>query len=660
MKSLWIIVFSVQSKALGFIAMITDTRVGQATLASTRRLFIYNILVCGLITLAAFSVGGPVLSLLVISTLLLAHKYADRFGTAFAICIGMIYSLVVVLVEFIVLVPVIRNFALLRSLLFEETRIQPFVAREITFENLVELNRFGAFVIAVIPALLAAFCLFRKSSRQHSSSVNPIITGISFLPLLIGAVRNFQDSLAYVASISSGDGRNFFLHVQRIRVTSGFTNLQNLLSQGDFAASLSSLVSDGLGSRGILRFDDQYAIAALYIFFGVLIAASAIATTKAFANIKTAGSHFEHSEWTYVIFLVVSIASLNMPWVMNEMFRSGFFSTVVAMSLTAAMVAIYVAEITDVHKALLLLLVAILTFAVYPMAVIYPLLTLVVVMGSVAWNFLRMKAFLTCVCVLVGVSAVILAVPRAIEQLRSRLLLDGSITFLEDSFWIPLAIAGIGIGLGRGKLKLFGLLVFVSAAGTAAFQFLAQELRESDGQLGYGYYGVKSGYQGLFIVLLTLFSGFGALVLLGLQRDQESSGVSKRNSGIRLLISAGFVLLASAISSFVLPEPRGFYGNNDGWTQPTPQALELAMEYWNKPRVLFVRITDPGNDKISNFWHPYFWSGDPWNWIYSSYGDDAGTVCSFITGKNISVVTADINYAIGLRSACGAEVEVLE
>ena len=652
--------FPVQLKALGFIAMNIATLVGKATLAKTRRTFFYNILVCGLITLAAFSVGGPVLSLLIVSTLLIAHRYTARLGTALAICIGVIYSLSVVLLEFIVLVPVIRNLTFLRSLLFEETLIKPFVARDITFENLVELNRLGALVIAVIPALLAFYWLFRKSTYQRSSSINPIITVISFLPLLIGAARNYQNSLSYVASISSGDGRNFFLHVQRIRVTSGFTNIQNLLSQGDFAASLSSLVSDGLGSRGILRFDDQYAIAALYIFFGVLITASAIAATKAFAEIKKVGSHFEQSEWAYVIFLVVSLLSLKMPWVMNEMFRSGFFSTVVAMSLTAAMVAIYVAQITDVFKALLLLLVSILIFAVYPMAVIYPLLTLLIVMTPVAWKYIRMKPFLTSAAVLVAVSAVVIAVPRAIEQLRSRLLLDGSIIFLEDSFWIPLAIAGIGIGLGRGRLKLFGLLIFVSGSGTAAFQFLAQELRESDGQLGYGYYGVKSGYQGLFIVLITLFTGAGALILLGIQRAQESSGIPKRNRGIRLLISAGFILLASAISSFVIPEPRGFYGNSDGWSQPTPQGLNLALQYWDQPQVLFVRITDPGNDKISNFWHPYFWSGEPWNWIYWSYGDDAGTVCSFITGKNITVVTADSNYAIGLRSACGAEVEVLE
>ena len=281
-------------------------------------------------------------------------------------------------------------------------------------------------------------------------------------------------------------------------------------------------------------------------------------------------------------------------------------------------------------------------------------------MGSIARNFLRNKPFLTSVGVFVVVCAVVLTVPLAIEQLRSRLLLDGSITFLEDSFWIPLAFAGIGIGLGRGKLRLFGLLIFVSGVSTAAFQYLAQELRESDGQFGYGYYGVKSGYQGLFIVLITLFTGAGALFLMGLQRAQESSGIPKRNRVIRMLMTAGFVVLAFTIPSFIPPEPRGFYGNYDGWTQPTPQGLELARRYWDRPRVLFVRISDPGNDKITNFWHPYFWSGDPWNWIYSSYGDDAGTICSFIVGKNVSVVTADLNYAIGLRSACGAEVEVLE
>jgi hypothetical protein len=556
-----------------------------------------------------------------------------------------------------VLVPVLRYFSFTRALFFDEAWIEPFVARATTLEHLVELNRFGAIFIAATPVAAAALVLFRTRRRQQSVLVNPVIVLLSFLPLLIAGVKKLQDPMAYVVSTASGDGRNFFLHVQRIRVTSGFTSFKNFLSQGDFGTSLSSLVSDGFGSTGLFRFGDQYSVAALYSFFGVLITASAIAAIVALADSKFDGPAFVRTEWFYAIFLMASLACIQMPWVMNEMFRSGFFSAVVAMSLSAAMVAIFLAQVPFIHKACILFSISILVFAVYPMAAIYPLFALFLLSLPTIWRKFQATPLLTSLALVAAISVMVFAVPIAIEQLRSRLLLEGAITFLDDSLWVPFAIAGAAISLARGKLRLFGLVIFVSGASTAGFQVLATNLRESDGLLGYGYYGVKSGYLGLYILLFALITGVCALAVLGLRNAQSSFKNPVQHRVFSYLSAAGLVFLASTTSSFIFPESRGFFGNSDNWTQPTSQGLELAVKYWNQPKVLFVKVSDPGNDKLTNFWHPYFWSGDPWNWVYSGYADDPGSICAFIDGKDILVVTADAAYGETLTYTCGAKVE---
>ena len=615
-----------------------------------------QLFVSALIALVALFVGGPVLCLLVISSLLIAQTVSVQFGTALGICIGVIYTLLFTLVQFMVLIPVLRFLPFSRSLFFDEAWIEPFVARATTLEHLVELNRFGAIFIAAAPVAIAALLFFR-AKRHRSVLINPAIAVLSFLPLLIAGFKKFQDPLTYVVSTASGDGRNFFLHVQRIRVTSGFTSFKNFSSQGDFGTSLSSLVSDGFGSKGLFRFGDQYSVAALYSFFGVLIAASAIAAVVILADTKFERPTFVRTEWFYAIFLLASIACIQMPWVMNEMFRSGFFSAVVAMSFSAAMVAICIAQVPFLYKACVLFSIAVLVFAVYPMAAIYPLFALALLSLPTIWRRLRTTPLPVAVVLLAVVLIAAFATPRVTNQLRSRLLLEGAITFLDDSFWVPLAIAGAAISLARGKLRLFGLVIFVSGACTAGFQILAQQLREDDGLLGYGYYGAKCGYLGLFIFLFALIIGVCALVLLGLKSNQTSGKNLEQHRVFHLLSAAGLVLLASTTSGFMFPESRGFFGNSDGWTQPTSQGLGLAVKYWGQPKVLFVKISDPGNDKLINFWHPYFWSGDPWNWVYSGYADDPGSICAFIDGKDILVVTSDAAYGETLTYTCGAKVE---
>ena len=613
-----------------------------------------------LLLLCGYFIGGVVFVLVLLTCFLITESMSRFLGTALAISAGIVFSLFGILVEFLILVPSLRSFGPTRSLFFDEARIKPFEAREFVFENLIELNYYGAFLIAVLPAVVA-FIIFLKTRKQENRvHFNPFIILIAFAPLLIAVYRKAQDPISYVISTASGDGRNFFLHVQRIRVTSGFTGISNFISQGDFGASMSSLVSDGLGSNGLLRFDDQYSIAAMYVLCGSLIASSVIAII---VGITTRNSKFIDSPNTtlfYAISIVASTICVQMPWVMNEMFRSGFFSAVAVMSLSAVFVAACFSEISYKFKSAILLCVSVLIFATYQIAAIYSLVALLLISMPIILRTFRTNPIRVSVCAgFFGVSSLFL-LPKIIDQMRTRLLLDGAITYLNDSLWLPISIAGALMTLRRGILRTCGVVIFVAGGCTYGFQHLARVLRENQGQIGYGYYGAKLAYVGLFIIIVSVVASVAALVLSNMQVQGTDYKRGKNSQHIVSALSAvGVLLLANSIGKLTIPDSRNFYQGGHTWTQPSTGGLELALSYWDMPRVLFVKVSDPGNDRLINFWHPYFWSGDPWNWAYTGNSEDPSAVCAFIAQRNVLVLTVDSAYAQLLRQTCNASVKVI-
>ena len=616
------------------------------------------LMIAFLTTCGAF-VGGPVIAGFVLSSLLFAIVATRYFGTAFGVCVGLISTLMVTLVEFFIFIPIIRGWGPTRSWFFDEATIKPFVARDTTLEHLIELNRVGSILIAFVPVLLILLIARNLRAPQKPKEVNPLLVVVAFLPLLISAVKKFNDPISYIVTTASGDGRNFFLHVQRIRVTSGFTSLSNFSSQGDLGASLSSLVSDGLGSTGLFQFNDQYAVAAIYAFFGILISASVIASVVALTEKKGDLVQHQVSVLHLAVFVLVGLFSIRMPWVMNEMFRSGFSSAVAAMSLSAAMVAVIVTRSTFVVKASMLIAISVLSFAVYQVAAIYPLFALAVLLIPPLVKKLRSHPAQITLAILLVVGLTIRALPQVVDQLRSRLLLEGSITYITDSPWIPLGLAGLALSLVRGRIRTVGFILFITGACTAGFQTTARHLREGDGQVGYGYYGAKFAYIGLFILILTIFACIGALLCSAITQSKFwTTGRSIFDHSRELAAAVGLFVLATSAGTFVLPESRGFFGKSDNWVAPTGYGLQLAVSYWDEPQVVFAKVADPGSDRLNNFWHPYFWSGVPWDWSYGNYSDDVDGICTFIQGKDVLVVTGDANYAEALRNTCKATVEI--
>lgn len=618
-----------------------------------------EVLVHSLLVALSVFVGGPVLGLMVLSMVLFAIRFEGPFGHANGLVLGGISALTIILTEFVLLVPLLRSFSFTRTVLFDEQIIEPFVARDTTLSRLIELNLFGALVIAIVPALVAGVACARASSFRNHTRANLHITCIAFLPLVIAVFRKWINPIAYLVSTTSGDGRNNFLHVQRIRVTSGFTSASNFSSQGDFGASLSSLVSDGLGSNGLFRFNDQYAIAAILVFFGILVTSSAIAVVSGLVDLRSTDRRAQSEPLVMAILVAISLLCLSMPWVMNEMFRSGFFSTVAALALCSTVPVAFFGNLPRRVSVFLLGAVTVLTTVTYMVAAIYSILILAAVIAPWFAHRVRHNARIFVPFLVIVVVSVIVILPRARAQLASRLLLEGSIVYLDDSIWKPMVFFGLLLTLRRGLARRIGVFVAITSVSTAGFQLVARNLREDQGQSGYGYYGAKLAYMGLFLTLFILICICGSIVVERTRRSSTGTTAGRVELLRAALVSAGCLGLVASISSVVLPDSRGFYGSSGAWTQPSADGLELAVSYWEMPRVLFSRVSDPGNDRLLNFWHPFAWSGDPWNWFYTGFSDDPAEICRFIQGRDVLVVTTDPAHASRLEDLCSAKTEVI-
>jgi hypothetical protein len=275
------------------------------------------------------------------------------------------------------------------------------------------------------------------------------------------------------------------------------------------------------------------------------------------------------------------------------------------------------------------------------------------------WKQLRKRPLLISPLLALAVVIASQVWPGVRDQLQSRIALEGAITFLPDWVWLPSAMVGAVLLLVRGKLRSVGVVVLSISAGTSGFQFLARQLRESDGLFGYGYYGVKFAYIGLFLLLLTIISATAALIIFGFaQLSRESS---KQNFWRKAFITMGSAtLIVACVSTIrtVAPESRSLYGNSENWINPTKDGLKISVSYWDRPKVVFAMLGGMGGGKIANFWHPYFWSGETWDWAYFEASDDVGVICSFINGDDVLVVTTDPAYAATVESKCGATVEI--
>jgi hypothetical protein len=193
----------------------------------------------------------------------------------------------------------------------------------------------------------------RKGTSGRESRREALLTWlIASFPLFVAALKKAKNPYEYVAATMSGDGRNFFTVVENIRVTARPTQLSQILGQGDFMPNLASFASSALGARGRLDFRDQYAIAAIYAYLSAIIVASLTACAFSLLSRYRRGKDSDLNDGGQLFILwclapllcIVGFFVSNFGPVVNEVFRSGFFSLYGAYALIASFLALNVVD----------------------------------------------------------------------------------------------------------------------------------------------------------------------------------------------------------------------------------------------------------------------------------------------------------------------------
>jgi hypothetical protein len=633
----------------------------------------------GLSLTAVYFVGGPFLFLLVLLGLCLASGLTKRgFGGPSAVLLGQVLGLTYVFLAGAVVIPVLRRMPLLKEQFFTTTQLaQPEYARSYVYSELVEITQLTTISLLVIPILIILLLnlralhlgwqeiknFFKKENGVEGNRGIVLSWLIGSTPVFVAAAKKLRDPYEYVVATMSGDGRNFFLIVENMRVTARPTQISQILGQGDFLPGIASHLSSALGAHGRLDFRDQFAIAAVYTYMSMIIVASLTACVFAlisrYKKLKKLDNNNRDEAsvlWCIAPLLcIVGFLVSNYGPVVNEIFRSGFFSLYGAYALIAAFLALNTFEnrpTTFVAKIAVFLLISI-TYSLAAGLILASLLPGLFARFETR-HFTLPIAIVTAVC-----SAVVLNFQpwgQLLETLQSRVSLEGAIIPLDTNLPRNILIAaGVLYLLLRPKhiLSQISRDAALVAISGLVLRTLITNRREKIGLEGYGYYGAKNDYMiyfaAVFLVASVAVFSLGAALIHILQRRRNPTSIHR--------VAYFGLAVIWAYSAFtignLIPTSNTFLSRSGTWIQPRATSVEFATSTWRRGDFLYLSDNDPGEARILNFWIPYFWRDPGWNWVYWEFTTDPESVCTLLEKDDVEVVASSETIRNAIQDRCG-------
>jgi hypothetical protein len=641
------------------------------------------LLASGVSFAAVYFVGGPFLFLLVLLGLCFAGVLLRRgVSGPLALLLGQIFGLSYVYLAGALVVPVLRAVPLLQDQLFVRSPLlQPEYARTYVYTEIFEMRQLTVITLIFIPSLIVLVLNHRafrydqadiqhnrKGTSGRESRREALLTWlIASFPLFVAALKKAKNPYEYVAATMSGDGRNFFTVVENIRVTARPTQLSQILGQGDFMPNLASFASSALGARGRLDFRDQYAIAAIYAYLSAIIVASLTACAFSLLSRYRRGKDSDLNDGGQLFILwclapllcIVGFFVSNFGPVVNEVFRSGFFSLYGAYALIASFLALNVVDNSRVAFVAKVAVIGLLSIT-YSLAV--GLLLACFLPGLFTKIKRRRLTLPVVVAATVGTSIVIKVQPwqQLLETLRGRVALNGAIIPLSPNLPRNVLVASgvlyLILGTRHVLSRVFRDVALVALAGLVLRSLITKQ-RERIGLEGYGYYGAKNDYMiyfaAIFLVASALVFALG-VVLIHVYRDASNSKWIHRTAHFGL----GLVWAYSAVAiGNLLPASNTFLSRSTTWIQPRATSVEFATSTWKKGDVIYLSEDDPGEARILNFWIPYFWKDPGWNWVYFEFTTDPVSVCAVLEKDDAELVTSSVAVENGIRDRCGNLLE---
>jgi hypothetical protein len=281
-----------------------------------------------------------------------------------------------------------------------------------------------------------------------------------------------------------------------------------------------------------------------------------------------------------------------------------------------------------------------------------------------SWHFRHSKLWRSCWFVALG-AIIWLAVAEnqnLYAEFKLRVTDGGAIESTSIAFTVGVCIVSALLISLRPLRPLAAASFVISASSIATLQLIVV----ARGELAdaYGYYGHKLIYAANYVSALMALALIIGTVCLLYSRSVALDKRIGRNIGLSVIaILTVAVLPAAVLLGLNVPTADSQVGNVlDGWNAPSETTVRDTLDLWDNGDTNYIvaQLNSDANDRIANFWSPYFWERNRWEWTYSGYRTDVEGLCNIIGGNSVLLVTSSESLVRQMRGYCPTSTAQLQ
>jgi hypothetical protein len=503
-------------------------------------------------------------------------------------------------------------------------------------------------------------CKFRFESALDNTGPR-VSRYVALVPLGAIAILQYANPIRAITFTMSGDARNVFLYVMRSRLNWSLPTFTDLLQGGKLGETLATSITVSNGTQGFPRLADQYAVRSVYFLMMCIIVCGLASFVTAHSK-DVRGARVIIRDCTVLVMVAFAMVS---PYPLGEILRSGFVSLFVGIGFLVAALAFLTPEkIARRDVAALAVVCIVATLMSYQLIA---LLVIPIASASLlrfVWKLTSQKA--TKVVIIGFLALFSLGAASRMSSIAvqfSRRVNDGgairttSIAGVVVVFLLALAFSGVVHGRAR---HLFISTSAVTGSALVTLQLIARA--RSDTTDTYGYYGQKLMYAANYISWFLLIAMLG--IFLSYLNKRPQSVLNSDPNGTKYfwyktLGTVSFVALITLSVVFLSTAKSPVISIYRGWDSPSEEIVTRTFDNWKSgsEKYVFAFYATDSNDRMGNFWSPFFWEINRWEWTYSGYNVDAKSLCSVINGNEITLITSSQDLLRQMRGMCSPTLD---
>lgn len=500
----------------------------------------------------------------------------------------------------------------------------------------------------------------RHQFRMAFVDTGPMVVRYTILfPLAVLAYLQNSNPARALTFTMSGDARNFFLGVMRNRIDNTFPSFFDMTKIGQLGETLATGISVTNGTVGYKQMADQYAIRSVYILVMCIILCS-LASIITSHSTEFRGFRAIVRDSMIAILCVFVIAS---PYPFAEILRSGFLSFFVSIGFMVAAATFLIPQ--QIARKDVLVMVIICTTATlmsYQVVALVLIPTVIVVTIFFLWNrAARLKERVALSTIgLISFGLVLLNSSSLSDRFVTRVKDGGTIRPTSVTFVTLVFVFAIcAIRVSRGPFK-YPVITLCGLAGSSLLVIQVINWSRGEEYSPYGYYGYKLMYGANFLMLFSLFAFIGVFLSYLNTENVKTSSFRMGSSSLILrslaVVTAALLIVFGSFQFTSAESPASTI--RKGWNAPSEQILTKTKAVWKTgvENYVFSEYGNDGNDRLANFWSPFFWEPNRWEWTYSGYDVSPLGLCRIIDGKKIILITASDDLPRKIRGLCPTSV----